>query len=390
MSSLIDRGYGVTQAGFNRPNLSVLLDRAEELFRETENFGDDFSFQTDKVLYQVSSVWLAELNSAFEVLEQVYNNSTPLKAEGNPLFNMGSFVGITRKQASFAEGEITITGTQGTQIPAGYQVKTADDIVFNVIDGGTIQGTEITLNIIAEIAGEDGNVSANTITQTVSPLGGITSLTNKKETAKGENQETQAEFRDRYFSKLKEGTGNNVDGVASALKTLSGVKSAVVYENDTDVTVDGILPHRIAPYVRGGDNSEIAKAIFDVKSAGIGSFGTTNITITDTQNINHTIGFSRPTEVDVYFKITLTKSSGYPADGDTRIKQAIVDYIDNLDISANVYSFKITSVIGLLNLEGLDNVVVQLSKDNSVFVNDLIDIDKNEVAVTTLDKVVII
>lgn len=390
MASLVEKGFGVTAEGFNRPNLVDLLGRASELFSETDAFGSDFDFKVDTALYQISSVFLAVLAEKLEIDEQNFNNSTPLKAEGVPLYQKGSFVGITRKQASYAETQVKITGSVGTQIPSGQQVKTLGGIVFAVVDGGTIIGTDITLNVKAQEPGSDGNVAKDTIVELVTPVIGVTSITNPTAATKGQEKETEVEFRNRYFDKLSQGTGNNVDGIASALKALAGVEDAIVYENNTSSTVDNVPPYSIAPLILGGDDNEIAKTVFGIKAGGAGeSYGTTKVDITDEQGIKHPIGFSRPTEVASYVKIVLTKDSSYPADGDAKIKTAVVDYVNSLGINKNVYPYQITTTIANLSIQGIQNIVVTLSTDGSNYTGNPIVIGKNSIARTETDKVVI-
>lgn len=390
MPSLKDSGYGVTAQGFNRPNLSVLMARAEELFKSQSAFGSDFSFESDKVLYQLSSVFNMQLTDICEVLEQNYNNSTPLKAEGVPLFQKGSFVGITRKQASYAVGEVTFTGENDVEIPRGFDISTTDGIRFFTLQSGIIKSGTITIPIQALTSGFGGNVGANTITEFVTPIPGLVGVTNAKLMSKGDNQETESEFRKRYFDSVEEGTGNNVDAIASALKTLAGVRDARVVENETDATVDGIPPHSIAPFVWGGDDSDIAQLIFDKKAGGPRSFGSTTIEVADTQSQKHPIGFTRPTNIDIYVKLKIVKGTGYPSDGDTSINNTIVSYINSLGLGANVYPFKMVCLITNLQFEGIENIIVEVSKSSTGYSANPIAIDKDEVPITSTDKVAIV
>lgn len=390
MASLIESGFGVTKKGFNRPNLADLLDRTEELFKGTDAFGVDFSFTTDKVLFQLSSVWLNSLADALEILEGVYLNSTPLEAQGNSLFKKGSFIGMSRKQASRAKVQVVFNGDIGTEIPTNQLLKTQNNIIFVIENGGTIQsGNTITLNAIAQESGDIGNVGANTITQLVTPIAGIASLTNPNAATGGQEQETELEFRQRYYQRFDEGFGTNVDGIASALKEIPGVRDALVYQNDTDADKDGMPPHSTAPFVWGGSDIDIVNKLLEVKTGGIRSFGTTEYPAMDSQGISHTIGFTRPNEINIYVKLTISKTTDYPIDGDNQVKQAILSYIDSLGLGATVYPYQISSAIANLKIRGINNIAVQLSKDGNTYTAMPITIARNEVAVTDSNKVVI-
>lgn len=391
MASLIDKGFGITVDGFNKPNISDLMDSMEEKFRESDSFGSDFSFEVDKAIYQFSSAVASVGDNILEIIEQAYNNATHLKAEGVPLDQKAAFYGLTRKQASKAVGQVTFNGTIGTVIPTGYQMRTADSIVFTVDNGATLTSTSITLDVTAQESGESGNVEAGSITISVTPLPGITSFSNSSETAGGESRETDSELRQRINASLETGSGANVDGIAAEIEGLAGVQAATVYENDQDTTSpEGIPPKSIAPYVLGGANLDIAQAIFGKKGAGIQSYGAITESITDTQGITHQIGFSRPIEKNAWIKATITKGANYPVDGDALIKQQILNYMDTINLGENVYPYKISTSIANLQLTGIENIVIELSTDGVIYSTNPITVALNEIAVTDSGKVTVI
>lgn len=390
MASLKEMGYGITLNGFNRPNNSVLLAQLESFLKETDSFGSDFSFDIDKVLFQLSTAQLTISGDLLEIVEDVFNNATPLKAEGVPLRRFGGFIGIDSKQISYSKGKIVFTGIAGTQIPAGYQCATDDLIVFTVDNGATIIGTEITLDVTCSIGGDIGNVEANSISKPITPLVGLTSFTNPSATSGGQDAETDTEWKDKYDSTLSETGGLNVDGIASKIKELAGVTSAIVLENDQAIEVGGLPPKSIAAYVLGGIDAEIAQVIFTSKAGGIESFGDVTVAVLDTQGFTHLISFSRPTAVNVWFNITLVKSVSYPIDGDTKIIDAVVAEINSFGLNKNVYPYNIINAIANLELSGIEDVSVQLSTDGIVYTSTPITIDVNEYAVTEVAKVAIL
>jgi uncharacterized phage protein gp47/JayE len=390
LSNLIDKGYGITRFGFNRPNLAVILNDAEEDFKETDSFGPDFSFANDKAFKEFYSAFGRKISTMWELAEQLYNNN-PATADGNSLFSLGSFISITRKQASKSKGIVTFTGAQGTQIPMGFQVSTVDGIVFITDTGGTIpQSGTINIDVTSVEAGINNNVNANLITRIISPLPGLVSVNNSAATAGGENQETEPEFRKRYFDTLEEGSGANVDGIAGTLRRVEGVTDAIVKENATNATVNGVPSNSIYAIVQGGSNNNIAQAIFNKKAGGIESYGTTSVAIKDSQGADHTIKFSRPTEVDIYAKLTLTKGTSYPNGADDIIKNAIADYINiQLGIGEDVIIYQLISVVANLNIQGLNNVIIELSKTSSGHAANNITIAETEISKTDTAKVVI-
>lgn len=113
--------------------------------------------------------------------------------------------GLVRKAAVAATGEITITGTEGTEIPAGSAFSTASvngepavefkTTALAVID---FSGT-VTVGIEATEAGAVGNVPAETIILKANPITGISSVTNEKETSGGTEEETTESLQKRIL-----------------------------------------------------------------------------------------------------------------------------------------------------------------------------------------------
>lgn len=113
--------------------------------------------------------------------------------------------GITRKPANAASGELLITGISGTTIPAGFKFAapaTADTpaIEYQTTEKYTIgeDGT-VRVQITAVEAGPKGNVPANTVTLMMTPIKGITSVTNEAAITGGTEVESDDELRNRIM-----------------------------------------------------------------------------------------------------------------------------------------------------------------------------------------------
>ncbi len=113
--------------------------------------------------------------------------------------------GITRKPANAASGELLITGISGTTIPAGFKFAapaTADTpaIEYQTTEKYTIgeDGT-VRVQITAVEAGPKGNVPANTVTLMMTPIKGITSITNEANITGGTEVESDDELRNRIM-----------------------------------------------------------------------------------------------------------------------------------------------------------------------------------------------
>jgi uncharacterized phage protein gp47/JayE len=113
--------------------------------------------------------------------------------------------GITRKPANAASGELLITGIPGTTIPAGFKFAapaTADSpaIEYQTTEKYTIgeDGT-VRVQITAVEPGIKGNVPSNTVTLMMTPIKGITSVTNEAAITGGTEVESDDELRNRIM-----------------------------------------------------------------------------------------------------------------------------------------------------------------------------------------------
>lgn len=112
---------------------------------------------------------------------------------------------LIREPAIKATGYVTFVGTNGTVITPGVIVaKPATDITdqvrFVVKVGGTIPVSgSLELAIEAEVAGEIGNVGDGEITELVSSIPGVTSITNAAGTRLGREEEDDETLRERIL-----------------------------------------------------------------------------------------------------------------------------------------------------------------------------------------------
>ena len=111
--------------------------------------------------------------------------------------------GMSRKEATYAMGELSITGAPLTVIPEGTifsttSVNDVPSVEFQSVDEGVIgeDGTSV-VKIQAVEPGTTGNVSENTIILQDSPIDGVESLTNPQATSGGIDEENDASLIER-------------------------------------------------------------------------------------------------------------------------------------------------------------------------------------------------
>lgn len=173
--------------------------------------------------------------------------------------------------------------------------------------------------------------NAGTLTVIATPITGWTAVLNPTDASVGRLVESDNVYRARMDQELQIAGAGTVEAIRSRLLQVTGVTSVVVFENVTDIDdANGLPPHSFEAFVQGGSVADIGNAIWEVKPAGIKSFGTIPFTITDSQGQVHTVNFSRPQEIDIYMIVTITPDENYPTNGDEIVAQALVDYINAL------------------------------------------------------------
>jgi len=147
----------------------------------------------------------------------------PMWAWGEWLDLHGSQAGLTRKEAGYARGYVTIEGSLGTVIEKGFGICTqATDSapsVSYIVDESIVipEDGSVTLPITAEEPGTVSNVLAGTITLMLKPIDGITSILNAERITGGTDEETDDAFRIR-INEANESEGSSYIGNDSDYK----------------------------------------------------------------------------------------------------------------------------------------------------------------------------
>jgi uncharacterized phage protein gp47/JayE len=388
--------FGLNKDGFNRMRYADII--AEMNSRARSVFGSDVNLSEYSPLGMFFKVVAFSMAVIWQLAEYVYYGAYKDTAEGYQLDGVCQYIGITRKPASYATGTVTFTGTEGTVIPLQFLVSTGTyqfwtQQIATIPVGGTVD-----VPIRAIELGNTSNVLASTITTIVNPLTGVTSVTNALGTTGGADVETDEALRARYNESISLGGASTTSAIEAELLQVQNVVAAVVTENVTMATVDGIPAKAFEAMVYGGTNSDIADAIYRTKAAGIQAFGDITVPITDDNGQVHNIGFSRVAEVPVYVHVTLTTDSElFPVAGMTTIETNIIKYIGGTDADTTKYyglglgdDVVYTKIIGICHsVAGVTDVTVTLSTDNITFTAANVAIATGEVAVTDYNKVVI-
>lgn len=141
----------------------------------------------------------------------------PMWATGRWLDYHARREGLTRKPANKAYGVVTVTGSAGKVIPAGFVFSVPADGGAAAVDFETLAEVEIPnagvveIAVQAVVAGKGCNVAADTVTIMREPIKGISKITNKEPITGGTEAESDDSLRQR-IDDLLTGKGDSFVG----------------------------------------------------------------------------------------------------------------------------------------------------------------------------------
>ena len=311
----------------------------------------------------------------------------PRTAEGRFQDALAEIYFIKRKSSINSYALCTLNGRAGTQISAGALIQSEiDNTQWSLDQDVTIPAEEtITAQFSCLTAGAI-SASAGTLTKIVTTVTGWDAVTNATATV-GSLEESQSAFEQRRRESVALNARSTVNAVYANVAQCDGVIAVYAVDNKKNIaeTIDNysLTPHSIFVSVIGGENADIAKAIYDNLSAGCDYNGNTSVNITNEYSgAVETVKFYRPTQFNIYVKVQIQNNASLPDDYENIIKQAVynnfyglVDLkINNepllrLKMNDDLYSSRFTPSI--LNA-GIANVLtVQLSLDGVTWVNNV-------------------
>jgi uncharacterized phage protein gp47/JayE len=234
-SEIVQRMVDYYKAAFSEGNTQI-TDFNEG--SEVRNFLESVSISAYQLRY-----WIAFM------VRQAF----PQTAVKGYLDLLGVMFNCYRKTAVKATGHVTLT-TLGAKsynitIPSGTQFKTggSDGIYFITTEPVVLTAGNLSISppIEAMVAGETGNVNAETIDELPNPIDDLTVL-NAAATTGGSNEEDDDTFRDRILEAGQAGQVGTEAWFKSMAESITGVHDAKVISNPADedynvkVLVNGI------------------------------------------------------------------------------------------------------------------------------------------------------
>lgn len=192
----------------------------------------DYDKSKGQFVYDILSSVSKEFESAYKFNEDEIIKAHIDSATGKDLEELvKKYANISRKNATYASGEVTIQADLNSVFQKGELVSVgsinyAADKDYAADNTGTIKA-----NVICTTLGAAGNTSENTIIYFPKTLVGLKTVTNEKAFVNGYDEETDEELRLRYYERVGDPeTSGNVAQYKGWAKSITGVGDAKVLE----------------------------------------------------------------------------------------------------------------------------------------------------------------
>jgi uncharacterized phage protein gp47/JayE len=372
--------FELNTLGLQTQSIGEIKSELETKFRNS--YGDNVNLLPDSVFGILIGIIAFLYWTGQQIALKVYNAFSVLTAIGTQLDKLVAYSGTQRKAATNSTAQGRFHGTPGTVIANGSLVRLIQtQSEWEVVDGpyvigggGIIDGT-----IQAVETGPIQALTTNTSGwEIITVIAGWDAFETLEDADLGLDEESDNELRERHFLNLYK-NGNDLVAIRAAVLSLTGVSYVKVFENTSLITNgDGLPGKAFEVLVDGGVDEEIVQAIGDTKPAGILAYGeTVTLPYTDQDNNNYEISFSRPTDIDIWIKVTITTTGAeedLPPNAIQSIEDALLEFANaNHEIGDNVVpDYFIGTVYGAVGNKSIINVLVQLSTISFVAATDAV------------------
>lgn len=371
----------------------------ETLIRKKKEIDPDFrvddASSPDGLLTNIEAERDANL---YEHAQQAYDSKDPNKATGYDLDVICKITGKQRDMGTPSKVDLKLKGVAGTVVIQGSLFDSgADTTQWRLDNDITIPlSKEITATATCTINGAE-DVAIGSINRIIRTVRGLQSVTNTTVAFLGRDAQTDESLRIERQRSVALAGSNSVDAMYADLYEVPDLLDAAIYTNNTDTTnPDGLPKRSLAVIAHGGDDMDVAKAIFRNRSVGCAYHAMgTQVTVANVydhypQNFEDVI-FSRPIYVNMIIALTVKDDGTLPSSIDVLIFQAILDYAQGdlpLAEGFNQKGYKIGDSVAVAQIQTPINYVLGqygLSYLEAIDINgqsfgDVVAIAKNQMA----------
>lgn len=387
----------IVNQGVIVPDTSDIRAQVEAEFKAV--FGND-------LITEPSTPQGALITRITEERSAIARNNAELANQINPSLSGGIFLdgltaltgGMRRSSVKSVIQSAIFGGVPGTIIPIGSLAESLEGEQFETTSNLIIGGTGVVTGSLRAVNSGEISVPVGGLNTVASSVLGWETITNPYAAVIGRDQESDAQLRRRRRQTLALQTTSINEAIVSRLYDLDSVHSLYYlenYENTTQV-IDGITlqPHSIWVCVYGGEDEDIAQALFDTKTAGGGYNGIVTAFATDSTNgRKYQVKFDRPEEVNVFVRVTAQSNT---LDLQTIIPDLVMNYVNgflegdtSFRVGADVSPFEIS---GAINQQQPYISVrnIELSTGGGIWSSSTLEIAPNQIALTQAGSISVV
>lgn len=295
---------------------------------------------------------------------------------------------ITRKDGIKSQVVCEIQGVPRTSVPVGFQVTDGEHkfTIQNAVTIGT-DGKVSTLFIADEL--DDFQAAPNTLNQFVNVVLGVERITNPNQASAPISQETDSELFARCVDFGSIATNASFKSILANVAAVSGVTKLNGVENFTsaETQLQGLTlpPHSFSLIVKGGENDDIANAIFKSRATGAGMNGDISVNI-QVGNELYAYKFSRPTLKNLACEIKIANKNLQDANYAEFVKNATIAYLNALDIGALITQPNLANSVKN-QIKGYELVDIKFGLKGEVIGYDMLQLNGNDEAYISADDI---
>ncbi len=298
---------------FSRPTLSELVTRTKTDMETRLGLAPVLRRSFIGVL---ARVWAGIAHGLYGFITFISDQLLWDTAIGAYLIRWAAIFGITPIAATFADGNITLTGTNGAVSPAGTLWQTSDGVQYSQDADATISGGTATAAVTCLTEGEIGNLDAAEPLQIVSPVSGITSsaVVAVGGLTGGTDTESDEDLRIRFLERVRTPpTGGSFADYVHWSKQVAGVTRVWVYPNGSGAGTVNVL------FVRDNDGTGIGADI--LPSAG--EISDVQDVLDEEAPVTVTVTAAAPTQLALNINLTISPDT-------TAIRAAVTAELQDL------------------------------------------------------------
>lgn len=345
-------------------------------------FGGNINPSLETPQGQLASSLTAIIGNSNDEFVALTNQFDPGLADGRWQDGLAAIYFLTRDPARPTTVTATCSGLTGTLIPTGALARAVDGNLYSCTSGGVIPvGGTVDLEFECTINGPV-QCPAATLTTIYRSFPGWDTITNAGAGVIGSDVESRADFELRRQQSVAHNSVGSLPSVLGSVLGVANVLDAYVTENDTGapLTIGGFTLDANSLYVcvSGGEDLDVATAIWTKKAPGCAYNGSTTVTVTDTNGYvvpypTYDVSFQRPTSTAVLFDVEINDNTLVPSNATALIQAAIIAAFAGSDggsrarIGSTLFASRYYAVVAALGVWA-EIISIQLGTINNTVV----------------------